>query len=548
MSVKIGINGFGRIGRNFFRAAKQARLRLRLRGGERHQRRRHHGAPAEVRLGARPLSGRGRRRRPAASIVDGDELRVLAERDPANLPWKELGAEIVIESTGHLHRPREGGRAPRGRRAEGHHQRPGQGRGPHRRAGRERRRLRPGQPPRHLQRLVHDELRGADGEGARRRVRHRAGLHDHRARLHERPEILDLPHKDLRRARAAAVNIIPTSTGAAKATGLVLPHLKGKLDGMAMRVPVPDGSVTDLVATLSRERHGRRGQRRVQGGGRDGSARRQARLHRGPDRLQRHRRLAGLVHVRRAAPPWSMGNVVKVDRLVRQRVGLLEPARRPGRSLVAVEAVTLRTLDDLGDVAGLARLRPRRLQRPAAGRRGRRRRADPRHAAHAHRAPRARGVAGARLAPRPAQGRRSTTDLRLAPVGDRLAELLGRAGGRARETRRPTSSPTTPVVLLENLRFDPGEEANDPAFAGQARRARRRLRRRRVRRGPSRARERVRAPRADARERPCRRSPAGCCSARSRCSSRLLREPDAPLRRDPRRREGLRQARGDRRR
>jgi glyceraldehyde 3-phosphate dehydrogenase len=64
--------------------------------------------------------------------------------------------------------------------------------------------------------------------------------------------ILDLPHKDLRRARAAAVNIIPTSTGAAKATGLVLPHLKGKMDGLAMRVPVPDGSVTDLVATLSR--------------------------------------------------------------------------------------------------------------------------------------------------------------------------------------------------------------------------------------------------------------------------------------------------------
>jgi glyceraldehyde 3-phosphate dehydrogenase len=65
--------------------------------------------------------------------------------------------------------------------------------------------------------------------------------------------ILDLPHKDLRRARAAAINIIPTSTGAAKATGLVLPHLKGKLDGMAMRVPVPDGSVTDLVVNLKRE-------------------------------------------------------------------------------------------------------------------------------------------------------------------------------------------------------------------------------------------------------------------------------------------------------
>jgi glyceraldehyde 3-phosphate dehydrogenase len=65
--------------------------------------------------------------------------------------------------------------------------------------------------------------------------------------------ILDMPHKDLRRARAAAINIIPTSTGAAKATGLVLPHLKGKIDGMSMRVPVPDGSVTDLVVNLKRE-------------------------------------------------------------------------------------------------------------------------------------------------------------------------------------------------------------------------------------------------------------------------------------------------------
>src|ERR671937_352616 len=65
--------------------------------------------------------------------------------------------------------------------------------------------------------------------------------------------ILDLPHKDLRRARAAAINIIPTSTGAAKATGTVMPHLKGKMDGIAMRVPVPDGSVTDLVVTLKRD-------------------------------------------------------------------------------------------------------------------------------------------------------------------------------------------------------------------------------------------------------------------------------------------------------
>ena len=75
--------------------------------------------------------------------------------------------------------------------------------------------------------------------------------------------ILDFPHSDLRRARAAAENIIPTTTGAAKATALVLPQLKGKLDGIAMRVPVPTGSVTDLVVTLRARGHQGRGQRRV---------------------------------------------------------------------------------------------------------------------------------------------------------------------------------------------------------------------------------------------------------------------------------------------
>ena len=83
-------------------------------------------------------------------------------------------------------------------------------------------------------------------------------------------KILDLPHSDLRRARAAAVNVIPTSTGAAKAIGLVMPELMGKLDGISMRVPVPDGSVTDLVAVLGREVDPRRGQRGVRGGRRHG--------------------------------------------------------------------------------------------------------------------------------------------------------------------------------------------------------------------------------------------------------------------------------------
>jgi glyceraldehyde 3-phosphate dehydrogenase len=92
---------------------------------------------------------------------------------------------------------------------------------------------------------VYDELSGPHRQGARRIVRFGAGLYDDQ-------RILDLPHADLRRARAAALSIIPTSTGAARAIGEVLPHLKGKLDGIALRVPTPDGSVVDLTAEVGR--------------------------------------------------------------------------------------------------------------------------------------------------------------------------------------------------------------------------------------------------------------------------------------------------------
>ena len=100
----------------------------------------------------------------------------------------------------------------------------------------------------------------------------------------------DMPHSDLRRARAAALSIIPTSTGAARAIGLVIPELKGKLDGMSMRVPVPDGSVVDLVCTLGREAIGGRDQRRREGARRHGPPRGHPGLHRGRDRLAGHRR------------------------------------------------------------------------------------------------------------------------------------------------------------------------------------------------------------------------------------------------------------------
>ena len=252
MSVKIGINGFGRIGRNFFRAAKQlgldfdfvavndlgdaATMAHLLKYDSVHGR-----YPGEVSVGGSGL------------VIDGDELRVLAERNPADLPWKELGAEIVIESTG-IFTDRDKAAA-------------------HLDAGAQKVIISAPAKNEDLTIVlgVNDDAYDpanhhviSNASCTTNCVAPMAKVIDDAFGMEQGfmttvhaytndQQILDLPHSDLRRARAAAVNIIPTSTGAAKATGLVLPHLKGKLDGMAMRVPVPDGSVTDLVATVSRE-------------------------------------------------------------------------------------------------------------------------------------------------------------------------------------------------------------------------------------------------------------------------------------------------------
>ena len=109
--------------------------------------------------------------------------------------------------------------------------------------------------------------------------------------------LLDLPHKDLRRARAAAINIVPASTGAARATSLVLESMKGRLDGTALRVPVADGSITDFTAVVPGPVTVEQVNAAFAGRGLDRSAVAGPRLHRGPDRLDRHRRA-----VRRRAP------------------------------------------------------------------------------------------------------------------------------------------------------------------------------------------------------------------------------------------------------
>jgi len=249
MTVKIGVNGFGRIGRNFFRAAKQrgADLDFVAVNDITDAATLAHLLKYDSVLGTYggdvSTSANG-------ITVDGDELKVLAERDPANLPWKEMGAEIVVESTGLF--------TDRDKAAK------------HLEAGAQKVVI--SAPAKGEDLTVVLGVNDDQYDPATHHVISNASCttncvapmvkvlddafgieHAFMTTVHaytNDQNILDLPHKDLRRARAAAINIIPTSTGAAKAAGLVLPHLKGKLDGLAMRVPVPDGSVTDLVARV----------------------------------------------------------------------------------------------------------------------------------------------------------------------------------------------------------------------------------------------------------------------------------------------------------
>ncbi|MFT4744176.1 MAG: glyceraldehyde 3-phosphate dehydrogenase [Nitriliruptoraceae bacterium] len=252
MGLRVAVNGFGRIGRNLFRAVKErgldidfvaindltdpASLALLLKYDSVHGR-----YPGTVEVGADGL------------IVDGDALKVFSERDPADLPWAELGVDVVVESTGFFTK------------------RPGAQK--HLDAGAKKVLISaPASDPditivfgandgdydpaqHHIisnascttnsvvpMAKVLDEAFGID-KGLMTTVHAYTGDQN----LH------DAPHSDPRRARAAAVSIIPTSTGAARAAALALPQLKGKLDGGALRVPIPDGSITDLTLNLGRE-------------------------------------------------------------------------------------------------------------------------------------------------------------------------------------------------------------------------------------------------------------------------------------------------------
>ncbi|ROP45441.1 type I glyceraldehyde-3-phosphate dehydrogenase [Pseudokineococcus lusitanus] len=252
MTIRVGINGFGRIGRNFFRAAAASGADIEVVGlndlGDNAVL--AHLLKYDSILGVLP----GEVTADADGItVDGKHIRVMSERDPKDLSWGELGADVVVESTGFFTKA-SAARA-------------------HVDAGAKKVIISAPATDEDVTVVMgvnHDEY-----DAAKHTIISNAScttncLAPMAKAIHDAFEIKqglmttihaytadqnlqDGPHKDLRRARAAALNIVPTSTGAAKAIGLVLPELKGKLDGYALRVPVPTGSATDLTVTVGRE-------------------------------------------------------------------------------------------------------------------------------------------------------------------------------------------------------------------------------------------------------------------------------------------------------
>jgi glyceraldehyde 3-phosphate dehydrogenase len=251
MSVKVGINGFGRIGRNYFRAAlaKGSDLEIVAVNDLTDNKTLAHllkydsvSGPlgADVQLDGDRIT------------VDGRAITVLEDRDPANLPWGDLGVDIVIESTGFFTKAADARK--------------------HIDAGAKKVLISApasGEDATFVMGVNHESYHPAnhniisnascttnclaplakvfnDNFGIERGLM--TTVHAYTADQN----LQDGPHRDLRRARAAAINIVPTSTGAAKAIGLVMPELVGKLDGFALRVPVPTGSITDLTVTASR--------------------------------------------------------------------------------------------------------------------------------------------------------------------------------------------------------------------------------------------------------------------------------------------------------
>ncbi len=252
MTIRVGINGFGRIGRQVLRAAKQQGVAdidfVAINDLTDTNTLAHlfkydsvHGAyDGEVSADADSIT------------VDGDTIRILAEREPGKLPWKELGVDIVLESTGRFTKAADARR--------------------HMEAGAKKVIISAPATDEDITIVMGVNSDKYDPSSHHiisnascttnclvpmvKVIRDNFGfVHGSMVTIHSYTNdqsILDLPHKDLRRARAAAVSMIPTTTGAAKATSLVIPEVKGKIDGVAVRVPTPDVSLTDLTCVVER--------------------------------------------------------------------------------------------------------------------------------------------------------------------------------------------------------------------------------------------------------------------------------------------------------
>ncbi len=252
MTTRVGVNGFGRIGRNFWRAADALGHDIDIVAANDlgDVRTMAHLLQYDSVLGRLPheveVTGDG-------ISVHGKTIKILAEKDPAALPWADLGVDVVIESTGRFTSAEDAGKHLAAGAQKVIISAPAKG---------EDITIVMGVNDGAYDPAAHSILSNASCTtncvAPMAKVLHEAfgisrGLMTTVHAYTNDQVILDFPHKDLRRARAAAINIIPTTTGAAKATALVLPELKGKLDGYAMRVPVADGSVIDLTVDLDRE-------------------------------------------------------------------------------------------------------------------------------------------------------------------------------------------------------------------------------------------------------------------------------------------------------
>jgi glyceraldehyde 3-phosphate dehydrogenase len=252
VTIRVGINGFGRIGRNFFRAVLASGADIELVGANdlTDNATLAHLLKYDSILGRLPYEVKATG---DEITVNGKTFKALAERDPAKLPWGDLGADVVLESTGFF---------TDATKARAHVE-----------AGAKKVII--SAPAKNEDVTLVIGVNHDDYDPAKHTIISNAScttnclapmakvLHDAftierglMTTIHaytQDQNLQDGPHKDLRRARAAALNVVPTSTGAAKAISLVLPELKGKLDGYALRVPIPTGSATDLTVTLSRD-------------------------------------------------------------------------------------------------------------------------------------------------------------------------------------------------------------------------------------------------------------------------------------------------------